>query len=432
MELGAVWEAICGWHCSFCRHLFEHLQLCRQGRSLSFPSHGLQAEEAAPESSSSTQRGAPAPSPAPAPAPPPARAMAGSKASAALLGFVVLQASHTRAARRCGDGRRAAAAPLPPAAGTRPQNHTPLPSAYQPVHAPPPPQLIFNIAIPAVTSAQLNPGGGACYLNLLNGSVCGEHRAVAGCWAPFPSHAVCRARLALTVAPLQQRCAALARARSRCPASTPRPPSPWLLLRFCLRHQRFRLPLLPAAAGRRCVHAARRQGRLPAGKRPAGLGALPHWVLHAWPAAGVEGACLGPLGRAAAARPAPPHGCPLPLPPPQPPQAIFGSLALFGAFWWMVCAITITSERARALGPPLLRVLRRPWLPLPMGLPPPAPPVALPPAVLSCHRRAAHPLAGTCPTPLLPRLPTSHPPAPQSAAARPPTPATRARPRATA
>lgn len=33
-------------------------------------------------------------------------------------------------------------------------------------------QIIFAITIPAVTSAQLNPGGGSCYLNLLNGSVC--------------------------------------------------------------------------------------------------------------------------------------------------------------------------------------------------------------------------------------------------------------------
>ncbi|PRW56331.1 hypothetical protein C2E21_5253 [Chlorella sorokiniana] len=33
-------------------------------------------------------------------------------------------------------------------------------------------QIIFNITIPAVTSVQLNPGGGLCYLNLLKGSVC--------------------------------------------------------------------------------------------------------------------------------------------------------------------------------------------------------------------------------------------------------------------
>ena len=33
-----------------------------------------------------------------------------------------------------------------------------------------------------------------------------------------------------------------------------------------------------------------------------------------------------------------------PAPPRLPAQAIFGSLSLFGAFWWMVLAITITSE----------------------------------------------------------------------------------------
>lgn len=30
-------------------------------------------------------------------------------------------------------------------------------------------------------------------------------------------------------------------------------------------------------------------------------------------------------------------------------QAIYGSLSIFAAFWWMVCAITITSERALPL-----------------------------------------------------------------------------------
>lgn len=33
-------------------------------------------------------------------------------------------------------------------------------------------QIIFGITIPAVTSSVLNPGGNLCYLNLLKGSVC--------------------------------------------------------------------------------------------------------------------------------------------------------------------------------------------------------------------------------------------------------------------